>query len=105
MGKVYLLGDRDRIDTYKIGVTNGSIEKRIKKLQTGNSGEIYEVCHYETKTPFILENFLHRKYGLSNILNEWFVLTPEEVKNFSDTCDKMQEQIDALKDNEFFKKK
>ena len=42
-GYVYLLGDFDKEGAYKIGVTRGTIERRIKKLQTGNSGEIYIV--------------------------------------------------------------
>ena len=41
MGCVYLLGDWDKENRYKIGVTRGDVDKRIKKLQTGNSGEIY----------------------------------------------------------------
>ena len=42
-GYVYLLADGLNDGIYKIGVTTGSIENRIKKLQTGNAGEIY-IC-------------------------------------------------------------
>ena len=49
MGFVYLLGDWGKEKTYKIGVTRGKIEKRIKSLQTGNSGEIYIVDYFEKK--------------------------------------------------------
>lgn len=105
MGTVYLIGDRDKEDTYKIGSTRGSIEKRIKSLQTGNSGEIYEICHFETKHPFMMENFLHRKYFSSKLLNEWFLLSKDDVDDFYETCKKIEEQIEALKDNHFFEKK
>ena len=36
-GYVYLLGDFEKEGAYKIGVTRGTIERRIKKLQTGNN--------------------------------------------------------------------
>lgn len=104
-GKVYLLGDRDRSDTYKIGATKGSVEDRIKSLQTGNSGEIYEITHYNTRYPFILENFLHRKYSENKIINEWFLLDSGDVSTFIETCENIQKQINSLKDNHFYKKK
>ena len=47
MGSVYLLGDSEKEGIFKIGVTRGDIQKRIKKLQTGNAGEIYLVSYYE----------------------------------------------------------
>lgn len=105
MGTVYLLGDRDKMDTYKIGSTRGSVEKRMKSLQTGNSGEIYEICHFNTNHPFIMEGFLHRKYNAKKLINEWFLLDKEEVDNFIETCEKIDKQIESLKDNHFFKKK
>ena len=44
---------------YKIGMTRGKIEKRIKQLQTGNSEEITLLKYHETEYPFFLENGLH----------------------------------------------
>ena len=41
-------------NTFKIGVTRGSIEKRIKKLQTGNSEEIFLVNYYETDIELLI---------------------------------------------------
>ena len=46
IGFIYLLGDWNKEGVYKIGVTTGKIENRIKKLQTGNSGEIYIVDYF-----------------------------------------------------------
>ena len=53
-GYVYILGDTTKANIYKIGVTRGNVEKRIKKLQTGNSGEIFLCMKYWTKYPFLL---------------------------------------------------
>jgi hypothetical protein len=106
MGSVYLLGDSTREGIYKIGVTRGSIEKRIKKLQTGNSGEIYLVSHYETEHPFLMEKMLHTKYTSEKVLNEWFSLSFEEMIKFKEHCSEIQETINVLKeDNYFFQKK
>ena len=50
-GYVYLLTDGE---FFKIGVTRGSIEKRIKKLQTGNPDNIVIVNYHLTEYPFKL---------------------------------------------------
>ena len=42
MAFVYLIGELDSVDTYKIGVTkHKNVEKRIAELQTGNAKELY----------------------------------------------------------------
>lgn len=105
MGSVYLLGDTEQEGIYKIGVTRGDINKRIKKLQTGNSSEIYLVSYYETEHPFLMEKMLHNKYINDNVLNEWFALKDEDVINFKKSCEEMQTIITSLKDNYYFKKK
>ena len=105
MGSVYLLGDSEKEGIFKIGVTRGDIQKRIKKLQTGNAGEIYLVAYYETEYPFLMEKMLHTKFFSDKVLNEWFSLTTEEIVRFKESCEEIQKTIDALKDNYFFKKK
>ena len=105
MGSVYLLGDSEKEGIFKIGVTRGDIQKRIKKLQTGNAGEIYLVSYYETEYPFLMEKMLHTKFFSDKVLNEWFSLTTEEIVRFKESCEEIQKNIDALKDNYFFKKK
>ena len=105
MGSVYLLGDSEKEGIFKIGVTRGDIQKRIKKLQTGNAGEIYLVSYYETEYPFLMEKMLHTKFFDGKVLNEWFSLTTEEIVRFKESCEEIQKTIDALKDNYFFKKK
>ena len=103
MGYVYLLGNGN--ESFKIGVTRGSIEKRIKKLQTGNSDEIYMLDYFETDNPFLMEKMLHTKYAGKKIMNEWFNLNSEDIAEFKDICEELQKNIDALKDNYFFKEK
>ena len=105
VGLVYLLGDKSKEGVYKIGVTNGKIETRIKKLQTGNGGEIYLVNSFDTKYPFVLEKMLHTKYYGFNTTSEWYELPDEDVVGFIETCKLFQKSIDALKENHFFKKK
>jgi hypothetical protein len=105
MGSVYLLSDSEKDNIYKIGVTRGDINKRIKKLQTGNCGEIFLVSFFETDQPFLMEKMLHTRYFGKKVLNEWFELSSEDVLNFKKTCSEIQENIDALQDNYFFQKK
>ena len=104
MGSVYLLADWEKEGAFKIGVTRGSIEKRIKKLQTGNSGEIYVITHFECPHPFLLEKMLHTKFAGKKIMNEWFALDIEDIRNFTSICEELQKSIDALEDNYFFQK-
>ena len=40
-GRVYILGNKDDDGYYKIGATRGLMSKRLKTLQTGNSGTLY----------------------------------------------------------------
>lgn len=103
-GYVYLLCDLDKERTYKIGVTRGDIDKRIKKLQTGNSGEIHLVNYHKSEAPFFIEKHLHHYYNKTNIRNEWFSLTDEEAMEFKNNCLKIEDIYEALKDNPFFKK-
>ena len=105
MGYVYLLGDWDKDGRYKIGVTRGDVSKRIKKLQTGNSGEIYLVSQYQTEHPFMMEKMLHARFNVDKVLNEWFELKNEDVIGFTRHCKEIEEIIDALKDNYYFRNK
>ena len=104
MGSVYLLGDSEKEGIFKIGVTRGDIQKRIKKLQTGNGGEIYLVNYHESEKPFFIEKYLHKTFFNSNIKNEWFYLTLEDIKKFKEYFNKGEEIIKSLKDNVFFNK-
>jgi hypothetical protein len=104
MAFVYLLGDSGQDNTYKIGVTRGKIEKRIKQLQTGNGNEIFLVNSYETKYPFFLERLLHMQFFPQQKMNEWFELKDEDVFNFKEYCTLIEENAKALEDNPFAQK-
>ena len=103
-GYVYLIGDWGKENLYKIGVTKGTIERRIKMLQTGNSSELYIVNYYQTDHPFFTEKQLHLRFGSKKVLNEWFELDIEDVNNFVEYCKKIDELVEASKNNYFFPK-
>lgn len=104
MAFVYLLGDSGQDNCFKIGITRGKIEKRIKQLQTGNGEEIYLVSYYETDYPFFVERNLHLKFCPEKKRNEWFNLNVNDVIDFKQHCRMCEEQANALKDNPFAKK-
>ncbi len=104
-GFVYLICDYTRDYTYKIGVSKGTIENRVKKLQTGNSGELLPLKTYWSEDPFYLETQLHMYFQNQKIMNEWFEMSDDDVKNFLDTCKMLENNAKALEDNPFFKKR
>ena len=105
MGSVYLIGDKERYGYYKIGVTRGNVNKRLKALQTGNGGELYIEKIHTSNYPFIVENILHNRLSHKNRINEWFELDLEDIVNFNDNCESIEKLIISMKDNPFFKKK
>lgn len=102
MGYVYLICDAEK-ELFKIGVTKGDVVKRLKKLQTGNGGELHIIHIQETDKPYKMETMLHNYFYSTHKLGEWFELSPEEVFKFPEVCKMCQQNIDALKDNPFFK--
>lgn len=106
MSFIYLIGEIDNDNRYKIGVTkNKNINERKNELQTGNSNELYIREKFETNEPYKLEKMLHRHYSYCHLINEWFSLNKEECKKFINVCKKYQTIIDSLKNNPFFNKK
>lgn len=105
MAFVYLLCDSGQDNCFKIGVTRGTIEKRMKKLQTGNGEEIFLADYYETDYPFFIERMMHQRYFSERKKNEWFNLMPEERNRFRDDCVEFEQAARALEDNAFLKNK
>lgn len=103
MAYVYLLGDSGQENTFKIGMTRGAIEKRMKQLQTGNGAEIYLVNYHETDYPFFVERLLHTKFYPKQKRNEWFNLDIGDIVDFKQYCEDIEKQAEALKDNPFSK--
>ena len=102
-GYVYLICDPSNT-TFKIGVTRDKDNQRIKKLQTGNSTELFISSIYKTKYPFRMETMLHSRFANKNILNEWFSLDAKDVGQFKNICQQTEELIESLMDNPFFNK-
>ena len=101
MAYVYIIGDSGQDGVFKIGVTRGNVEKRIKQLQTGNGEEIYLVNYYETDYPFFVERLLHQKLSVKQKKNEWFTLDINDITNFKTHCKEIEKIAEALKDNPF----
>lgn len=104
MAFVYLLCDSGQDNMFKIGTTKLPIEQRIKKLQTGNSNEIFLSDYYETAHPFYIEKMLHKKFAPNKKVGEWFQLDDPDALSFKDVCNQFEELISTLKDNPFFPK-
>ena len=100
---VYLICDPDK-DLFKIGVTKGLHNKRMRQLQTGNGTELHLVDFYETDYPFRLEKMLHTKFQNKREHGEWFKLDAEDIFKFREHCDACMVVIESLKNNPFFTK-
>jgi hypothetical protein len=103
MAFVYLIGDYGELNSYKIGMTRGKIEKRIKQLQTGNGSEIYLVDYYQTQYPFFIEKALHLHFFEKHKFNEWFELNEEDILDFKKTCSFYENNAKSLENNPFAK--
>lgn len=105
MGYVYLLSEWSKNDQhYKIGVTKGSVEARIKNLQTGNSNEIVLVQKYQTPNFNKVERWLHRVFRECRLEGEWFDLTDEQVRSFLTEAKKADNTINLLlNENPFYR--
>ena len=87
MGFVYLIGEINSDNKYKIGSTRAkNINKRLKQLQTGNSNELFIKSFYETDKPFKLETMLHNRF-VDRKLSTWA---------------SSQNIINSLKENPYF---
>lgn len=103
MGYVYLIGEADIPNHFKIGSTRANdVEKRIKQLQTGNSSPLYLHDAFQTSQPFKLEKMLHNRFKTCNMINEWFELKESDRDNFKHICEEYQNIINALSENPFF---
>ena len=103
MAYVYLIGEKENDNKYKIGSTRcKDINKRLKQLQTGNSNELYIKKFHETNFPFKLEKMLHNHFKSSNLIGEWFDLKEDDINDFNAICEQKEKIIESLKNNPFF---
>lgn len=102
-GYVYLICDASN-DTFKIGVTRNKDSRRLKKLQTGNSTDLFIMNEFLSRYPFRLEKMLHGYFSNKHEYNEWFRLDSNDVANFGSICAMFEDDIRRLNDNPFFMK-
>ena len=107
MGNVYLLmsTDSDGLqELFKIGITKSSIEKRIKSLSTGNPNKITLLNSYASKNYKEIEKWLHSRFSISktNSNNEWFYLTEDQINNFVDICENIDDTIRLIQSTSTF---
>lgn len=92
----------DDVKMYKIGITKNDISVRLRALQTGNPYKISIVNSFQSKWASKVENSLHSYFKKNNVLNEWFVLSDEEVGLFTELCQKTENNLQLLEDNNLF---
>lgn len=98
-GFVYLIGEYSDEILYKIGFTKNDPTVRLKKLSTGNSNEIILLNYYYSKNYVKIEKMLHLKFNQARQRGEWFNLTKEQANSFISECEKSDDLINFLKEN------
>jgi hypothetical protein len=96
-GYVYLIS---AVETkyFKIGISEESVVKRLKQLQTGCPFKLLCVYHAYVANMFQTEKELHKIFSASRRIGEWFSLTTEDVQECITLMrlmeiDKIQEQL------------
>lgn len=91
-------------ELFKIGITKSSIEKRIKSLSTGNPNKITLLNSYASKNYKEIEKWLHSRFSISktNSNNEWFYLTEDQINNFVDICENIDDTIRLIQSTSTF---
>jgi len=98
-GFIYLFETVSEYETkYKIGYTRNkaTLKKRVKSLQTGNPEKIRIVDYFPTKHGRQVETTLHNIFSIKRLEGEWFDLEIYDVKNFIESCKKIESRIDFL---------
>lgn len=103
-GYVYLICKSETDNIFKIGVTTGKIEERIKKLQTGSDTALFVSSYHKTEYPFFVEKTLHLRLSKYKKVGEWFELPNDVALGFKEMCQEIEEMIKSLKGNPFFEK-
>ena len=72
MGFIYVIGETGSTDTYKIGISQTSVEDRLCTLQIGNPRELYIALTAELEEYALLEQRIHILLNKYRIRGEWF---------------------------------
>lgn len=92
---VYLISDLNNY-TYKIGISKNP-ENRLKSLQTGNDRKLKIIHKVLCNNYLEVERALHNQYNFLKVSGEWFELSDEDVNNFSESCNKIDENFKIIK--------
>lgn len=108
-GNIYLITDwSSEPQRFKVGITKGEVQKRLKQLQTGSSGELVLINTYSSDNYRKIETILHRGYKSHSTDGgkEWFELPEDRVLNFKKECEKIDNNLKLLKEskNPFYSK-
>jgi len=106
MGVIYLI-NAERTDYYKIGITKGNANKRLKALQTGSVTKLVLVDFYKSDLHFNIETILHRLWkhkkfiveDFEDLKGEWFKLEFNDVKEFGERCRRIEWNLNFLKES------
>jgi len=100
MSIIYLIECRRDYETlYKIGFSKHP-NKRIDNLQTGNDGELKLIDKFESVHIQQVERTLQRLFLHKKINREWFRLDLEDVQNFRSICQKIENNLNLISQNE-----
>lgn len=97
--KIYLISSEINNDIlYKIGITKRDVSKRLRELKTGNAATLSVVNVFESKWAFKIETNLHHRFRSKNISGskEWFKLTETDIKEFTDSCRLIHDNLEFL---------
>ena len=102
MYNVYLISAQINDEKlYKIGYTKREVEKRLKELKTGNPADFKIENQYKSKIGTKIESQLHKRYSYKKISGEWFNLSDEDIRDFTENCEKIEENYKLLKNNTY----
>jgi hypothetical protein len=79
-GFVYLIGIKGDVSAVKVGWSVAPGFARLPELQTGNPHLLVGIAEFAGTLD--AERLLHCRYEADNILNEWFIPTPELLTEF-----------------------
>lgn len=102
MYNVYLISaEINNEKLYKIGYTKRDVSKRLKELKTGNPADFNIENQYYSKIGTKIESQLHIRYSHKKISGEWFNLNEEDISNFVENCEKIEENYKLLESNTY----
>lgn len=80
---------------YKIGYSK-NVKKRIKELETANSGNLYLIKEFKTKYAAKIEARLHSYFKFQQINREWFDLSIEDLNKILELCESYHNSLKLI---------